>query len=95
MESVALDKFDTVINLIVEDEAKRKDIRKAAIRLLEDSAMDMSEQVTTALGMILLKIYENGHVPGKTENPAINKLAAILADAGRRDASNQTTHDSY
>jgi hypothetical protein len=95
MQSDALDRFQTIVNFVVEDEAKREDLNKAAIRLLEDSAMSMSEQVTTALGMILLKIYQDGYVPGKTENPVINKLAGILAEAGRRDADNQTAQDSY
>jgi hypothetical protein len=89
-----LERFDTVVNFAVSDPTMQAEVKKAGRRLLEDAALEVGESSSTAIGLLLLQIYKQGYVPGKSSNDVINEISEIVAKAGRDNAA-ATTHDTY
>jgi hypothetical protein len=89
-----IERFETIINFVLDrqpldtPENNKKAIMGAVDQLLQDEAMSLGEQAVTSLGVMLLAIYETGEYLGKASNPAIDRIAQILAEAGAQKNAN-------
>jgi hypothetical protein len=97
-------RFETIINFALDamqkgsatGEDTKAEILKAANRLLEDSAMEMAESTVNGILMILTKVYNDGMSPGPSNNPLLDNLTSVLAEAGhQKKHADHSAEDTY
>lgn len=100
MQSIAMDRFETILNFAVDPVAGDKsadlkaEILKAADKLLEDSAMEMAQSSLNGILILLLTVYKTGQAPpGKSPNPHLNELVEILV--GKAKNADHSAEDTY